>query len=400
MNTPVYKQPAGRIILVLLCGMGILGSCASTPPAGKISETASESVAEETLKCPSAPIVSPVPWYGNARAACSITFDDGTLDQFLAAYPELDSRGIPATFFVITDCMNQGYWMDGETRYRLFSWDDARVLSGSGHEIASHSAHHVDLAAHPDQALAEMTQSAEDLRRELPGVPVFSFGWPYWRTSPEALKAAASFFSAARSGGISDDPEHPRFGGVVGDTPENIYAVGARGILQRDTEARLTAVMDTILGSRGWLVPNFHGIESPGIEQEVLGWEALPLEIFRLILDKLEAENFWFATFGDAARYIEQRNSLEIYLVDFNEEAGIYRYRYSSQLDPEEYYMPVTLSLISPAECRLVDVLFSDSEDFQFTSILEKSTEKPETLFEIPPGNGYLEVRLIPAAGF
>lgn len=40
-------------------------------------------------------------WLGNARAAVSYTFDDGLMDQYTLAFPELQKRGIHATFHII-----------------------------------------------------------------------------------------------------------------------------------------------------------------------------------------------------------------------------------------------------------------------------------------------------------
>ncbi len=400
MNTRDCKLFVYSVRLLLLGLIVILGGCASTPAEEKDSGSIFTAEEKGNVVCSTAPKLFPVSWYGNAKAACSITFDDGTLDQFLAAFPELERRGIPATFFVITDSMDHGFWMDGDTKYRLFSWDNAREIAAAGYEVASHSAGHIDLAAYPDKAFSEMTESAKDLLREIPNQPVFSFAWPYWRTSSEGLEAAASVFRAARSGGISDDPDNPRFGGVVGDTPGNLYAVGARGVLRRDSGARLTAVMDSILGSNGWLVPNFHGIESPGMDKAVLGWEALPMKTFSMILDSLEAEDFWFATFGDVARYIEQRNRLEISLTDFDAAAGIYRYRYRGRLNPSEYYMPLTLFLIPPGGCPVEEVSIRGTGMVQFVSASEEPANDSVYRFNLPPGDGYLEIRLQIPAGF
>ena len=41
-------------------------------------------------------------WPGNKRAAISITYDDGTENQFKVALPIMQRLGLPATFFIIT----------------------------------------------------------------------------------------------------------------------------------------------------------------------------------------------------------------------------------------------------------------------------------------------------------
>lgn len=41
-------------------------------------------------------------WQDGKRAAVSLTFDDGTINQFRVAVPIMDALGLPATFFIIT----------------------------------------------------------------------------------------------------------------------------------------------------------------------------------------------------------------------------------------------------------------------------------------------------------
>ena len=41
-------------------------------------------------------------WPGGKRAAVSITYDDGTINQFHVARPIMDRLGFPGTFFIVT----------------------------------------------------------------------------------------------------------------------------------------------------------------------------------------------------------------------------------------------------------------------------------------------------------
>jgi len=41
-------------------------------------------------------------WQYGKRGAVSLTYDDGTINQFRVAVPIMDSFGFPATFFIIT----------------------------------------------------------------------------------------------------------------------------------------------------------------------------------------------------------------------------------------------------------------------------------------------------------
>ena len=64
--------------------------------------------------------------------ACSITFDDGWLDNFEHALPELARRGLPATFFVVTQRVGSdgAFWPDDVCRRLVpLSEPDQRQLA-------------------------------------------------------------------------------------------------------------------------------------------------------------------------------------------------------------------------------------------------------------------------------
>lgn len=67
-----------------------------------------------------------------------LTFDDGYLDNYTAAFPLLQEYGYKATFFVITDFVDFG-------REGYMTWPMLEELSRAGHRIESHSRTHPDL---------------------------------------------------------------------------------------------------------------------------------------------------------------------------------------------------------------------------------------------------------------
>lgn len=68
-------------------------------------------------------------WPGRARLAVSLTYDDGLDSQLQYAVPELDRRGLKATFFITQENMEA----------RLEDWE---AVAHRGHEIANHTVHH------------------------------------------------------------------------------------------------------------------------------------------------------------------------------------------------------------------------------------------------------------------
>jgi len=74
-------------------------------------------------------------WPHGARAAVSLTYDDGLDSQLENAVPALDSRGFKATFFLTKENMEA----------RVAQW---RAVADEGHEIGDHTVSHPCHLAH------------------------------------------------------------------------------------------------------------------------------------------------------------------------------------------------------------------------------------------------------------
>ncbi|MBS0334062.1 MAG: polysaccharide deacetylase family protein [Proteobacteria bacterium] len=72
---------------------------------------------------------SPIRWPGGARAAVSLTYDDGLNSQLDNAVPELRRHGWKATFFLTED---NAHW-------RLADWE---ALARDGNEVSNHTMTH------------------------------------------------------------------------------------------------------------------------------------------------------------------------------------------------------------------------------------------------------------------
>ncbi len=73
----------------------------------------------------------PREWPGRARAAVSITYDDGLNSQLDNAVPVLDALGFKATFFLTEENIKEGR--------RIAEWER---LAAGGHEVANHTVTH------------------------------------------------------------------------------------------------------------------------------------------------------------------------------------------------------------------------------------------------------------------
>jgi peptidoglycan/xylan/chitin deacetylase (PgdA/CDA1 family) len=332
----------------------MLLTCA-TPPRSERNELAGrgETVARRDRRLSAAgPGYAIARWHGFHAASCSLTFDDGTLDQYRVAFPELEAAGLKATFFVITGPRHQGAWNDGGVRRLLFDWDAAREMARAGHEIASHSARHPDLSAPGAPVADELTASRAELGREIRSLRGATLAWPFWRSVTEARGLAARDYIGARSGTAFVDRYAERGGPTP--APRDPYDVPALAAITSATDDEWAATVDWALERNGWFVANFHGVDDGIVPRDALGWEPLPLPRFRAALAWLAGRDLWIAPFGRVLRYIRERDRA-IFVRDQADQGGITA-RLLDGLDDTVYDQALTIATAAPAGWQAVEV--------------------------------------------
>ena len=153
--------------------------------------------------------------------ALAITFDDGYRDNATFAAPELERRGLHATFFVTTDFVGtekQAWWdrMRGIPS-EWMSWEHVQELVAAGMGVAQHTASHPDLATLTYDEVREELKGSRRALVEAVGEARREFAFPYG--GPENISEVAR--AAVRDSGCSccfschggtitstDDPYH------------------------------------------------------------------------------------------------------------------------------------------------------------------------------------------------
>ena len=115
------------------------------------------------------------------RRVVAITFDDCYKDNLFAARV-LAEHKLPACFFVPTAYPGTDHvfpWDVGLQRMANLTWDDIKEMVGLGHEIGSHTVHHVNMAqVSIDEARRELQEAKETLERRT-GRPTQWFAYPF-----------------------------------------------------------------------------------------------------------------------------------------------------------------------------------------------------------------------------
>jgi hypothetical protein len=201
-------------------------------------------------------------WKGNARAAVSLSFDDGLPSHLHKAIPLLNRFGIYGTFYVIPG--------------GLVNWQDSvRMFAGApagGHEIGNHSLSHwcgagvreeQDRAGLEyrtmDEMEAELDESDRRLRSVFPDVRSWSYAYPCSRTDigrgvnrKSFVPLVAERFAAARAG--ADRPE-----AVNSPYHADLHALSAWDCAGR-SGTEMVGLVEHVLAEGGYGVFVFHGI--------------------------------------------------------------------------------------------------------------------------------------------
>lgn len=233
-----------------------------------------------------APAIHVVPWNGHP-AALSLTFDDGDPSHLDVALPELDARGIKATFFLIGNKIDRK--------------DDWRKLIAAGHEIGNHSLDHIhtaDMKTSRDVE-AQVVGAQNVLQKEF-GVALYTYAYPYTETTPEMEALVAKTHLLARGGwgqGQKDlkPAQEPDWMNLPSKMTETNLPVST-----------YLSWMDDDLKDGAWTILTIHGLEGT-----LEGYQPISRKVFTQLLDEAQKRNLWIDTFVKVGSYFRAQRILE-----------------------------------------------------------------------------------------
>ncbi len=143
--------------------------------------------------------------------AVVLTFDDGYLDFYYEAWPLLRERGMTATVFLVTGCLdglNRWDLGKGEPKEAILSRELVRELAARGVEFGGHSHTHADLTGLDARALVREVAGCQKVLSDLLGRPARTFSYPYgkWnRAAAQAVEQAGFDVACTTHPGLVDD---------------------------------------------------------------------------------------------------------------------------------------------------------------------------------------------------
>jgi peptidoglycan/xylan/chitin deacetylase (PgdA/CDA1 family) len=137
----------------------------------------------------------------------AFTFDDGYVDTYTTAYPEMKRRGIPFLVYLATNSIETGSPLGPPERADPLSWDQIREMMDSGlATIGAHTHRHADLRALPPLSIEEELATSDALIEQRLGIrPAhFAYPWGYW--SPQAAELVNARYGTAAVAGSPRPP--------------------------------------------------------------------------------------------------------------------------------------------------------------------------------------------------
>ncbi|MDQ8202161.1 polysaccharide deacetylase family protein [Pelagicoccus sp. SDUM812003] len=285
-------------------------------------------------------------WRGFRDSAVSYTFDDNSPKQFSVAQPMFDERGLSATFFCIVGNLSDSQWSVIEN------------ASESGHEIASHSMTHPNLADLDEETVDFELGDAKALIEQHTGQKCVSHAYPYCAVPNESI--TSKYYQFARSCN----------GSLVPSSPSNFMRIGALG-----PDDGMISGADNAADSGSWLVWLLHGIDDDPACCPISSQE------LEASLDHVTADpsKWWVETFGNVSRYIQERDTSTLSVV--SEEANSITLQLTHELDNEVFNYPLSLRRPLPSG-------WADASVTQNGSEVPSEIVDGKLMFDVVPNGG------------
>lgn len=268
-------------------------------------------------------------WKDDRTAVFLLMFDDGWPGQMVVAIPELQKRGLTATFYMVPE--------KGE--YKVFAAKWAEAIKGGGVVYGNHTLTHRGVKT-VEIGHKEIGESARIIRELQPGKPdhLLSFAQPGVGKGEWAI-TKEEYVSLLKQYNLIDRPPFAGHGAVY----------------HWKTLPEMTALIDKAVAAKGMEYLVVHGVERPGTIQDF--WP-LKQDILFPLLDVLKAKSdskeLWVADHISQHQYETERDAATVKTLKIIPN-GI-QLELKATTDPKLYDLPLTLvTQVPPAwrECNI-----------------------------------------------
>lgn len=217
----------------------------------------------------------------------SLTFDDGWSTQFTNARPEMTSRGLKGTYYLVSQALQQNFQC-------CMTVAQVRTLQAEGNEIGSHTITHSDLTTlSPADVARELRESKAYLESTF-GVPVPTFASPYGSVNASVLAAIRAEYRA-----------HRTVNPALIDADSYVDQLPSYDIHTGVSVNSVKAIIDQAIAQKSWSVLTFHEIVNSGATTST----QLNKADFAAILDYLKATGVPVVTMSEGTARMSGRTT-------------------------------------------------------------------------------------------
>lgn len=263
------------------------------------------------------------PYYQGRNAALSLTFDDGLQEHYTLLRPELNRRGLRATFAIIGSKVGSMMRSSQDKAMGIsgtpcMTWQMVQQLAADGHEIGSHGWEHKNVTKLPAEQLRYEVQHNDSIIMMHTG----RFPMSYFYPGNQKDSVTIAFCERNRVGSRT-------FQTSIGSKRDTMW---------------LRQWIDGLVEQGKWGIGMTHGITT--------GYDHFTdPQILWSFLDYVVAcqNNLWVAPFSEVAAYICERDNIELRVNQKDDHVEICPV---STLCPNTYHQPLTL-IITGSSVRL-----------------------------------------------
>jgi peptidoglycan/xylan/chitin deacetylase (PgdA/CDA1 family) len=197
---------------------------------------------------------------GFNRPLVSITFDDAWASVHNNAFPLLEQYNMDSTQYLLSGKTADPLYMTGAMM---------TAMKNAGHEVASHTIDHADLATLTSAQVQQQLQTSKSSLKQLTGVTPVNFASPYGSVNQNVLTQIKKYYGSHR-------------GVIPGYNSKNYfnpYNIKVQNITNATTLTQVQAWIAKAQATNTWLVLVYHQVEANPTVPEEAQYNTTPAQL-------------------------------------------------------------------------------------------------------------------------
>jgi peptidoglycan/xylan/chitin deacetylase (PgdA/CDA1 family) len=237
-------------------------------------------------------------WKDDKKAAVVLSFDDWSPGQYPVVLPELNSRGLIATFFPETSLITS--WNH--------DWPTVVATAAAGNEIGNHTVTHPHLTAKTSSELnMEITGAKNLVDVHITSQKVVSFAYPFGEYNTKVLDTIkANGHICART---VNPPSGIYYTYNFATTNDDYYRLCTYPMNGAVTSAAFTAQIQNVINGGGLLTYLYHSVDNAAGTYGDNWYARVLQDSLKRQLDTVVVKQnlIWVTTFGNSTRYHREK---------------------------------------------------------------------------------------------